>query len=96
MSTTSFTNTLSRTRNFARKNAAKKEESEQEVCSPEQVNNSTVESYVGKSSIDAHLESPFTRKTTSLLSGQPEEEFLVNPVIEPTFQTIDSEESVAF
>ena len=32
----------------------------------------------------------------SLLSCQPEEEFLVNPVKEPEFHTIDSEESIAF
>ena len=97
--TTSFTNKLARTRKYARKKASREEESEQEVCSPEkslvvdpkQIITSTVKSSFGKSYVVAHLKPPLARKSTSLLSGQPEEEFLINPIQEPEFRTTNSE-----
>jgi len=52
--------------------------------------------FAGKSSISSHLEPPLTRKTTSLLSGQPKMEFLINPTQEPEFQTIDSEGTIVY
>lgn len=100
MSATSLTNTLARKNNSTRYKATREEESEQEVCgpkkSPEHIPTSTVENFAGKYFVPAHFKSPLTRKTTSLLNGQPETELLVYPIQEPKFQTIDSTESVVY
>ena len=87
MSITSLTNKLARKKKYARYKATREEESRREVRGPEKslghILTSTLATSVGKSSVASHLESPLTRKTTSLFSGHPEKEFLVNPIQEP-------------